>query len=312
MRALHCWPARPRALRPALRARRLRRRVRGHPDRRGQPRHRAQGAHRPAQPRPPRRRRRRGRTPATAPASCCRSPTRSCARSSTSSSPAPARTPSARRSSTGDADDVAKTRQQVEELADEEGLTVLGWRDVPVDPELLGATARGVMPLFSQLFVAAAGARADRHGARAARLLPAQAGRARDRGLLPARSARAPCSTRACSPPTSSTGSSPTSTDERVASALAVVHSRFSTNTFPSWPLAHPFRYIAHNGEINTVMGNRNWMRAREALLDSDLIPGDLERLFPICTPGASDSAQLRRGARAAAHGRPLAARTPC
>ena len=81
--------------------------------------------------------------------------------------------------------------------------------------------------------------------------------------------------------------------DERVATALAVVHSRFSTNTFPSWPLAHPFRYIAHNGEINTVMGNRNWMRAREALLDSDLIPGDLERLFPICTPGASDSASF-------------------
>ena len=81
--------------------------------------------------------------------------------------------------------------------------------------------------------------------------------------------------------------------DERIASALAVVHSRFSTNTFPSWPLAHPFRFIAHNGEINTVMGNRNWMRAREALLASDLIPGDLERLYPICTPGASDSASF-------------------
>ena len=81
--------------------------------------------------------------------------------------------------------------------------------------------------------------------------------------------------------------------DERVASAMAVVHSRFSTNTFPSWPLAHPFRFIAHNGEINTVMGNRNWMRAREALLASDLIPGDLERLYPICSPGASDSASF-------------------
>ncbi len=85
----------------------------------------------------------------------------------------------------------------------------------------------------------------------------------------------------------------PDLTDERVASALAVVHSRFSTNTFPSWPLAHPFRFIAHNGEINTVMGNRNWMRAREALVRSDLIPGDLERLYPICTPGASDSASF-------------------
>ena len=71
------------------------------------------------------------------------------------------------------------------------------------------------------------------------------------------------------------------------------MHSRFSTNTFPSWPLAHPYRYVAHNGEINTVMGNRNWMRARESQLVSDLIPGDLERLFPICTPGASDSASF-------------------
>ncbi|MBO0748326.1 MAG: glutamate synthase subunit alpha, partial [Acidimicrobiaceae bacterium] len=79
--------------------------------------------------------------------------------------------------------------------------------------------------------------------------------------------------------------------DTRVTSALALVHSRFSTNTFPSWPLAHPYRFVAHNGEINTVQGNRNWMRARETLLESDLIPGDIERLFPIATPGASDSA---------------------
>ena len=71
------------------------------------------------------------------------------------------------------------------------------------------------------------------------------------------------------------------------------MHSRFSTNTFPSWPLAHPFRYIAHNGEINTINGNRNWMQSRQALLASDLIPGDLTRLFPICTPDASDSASF-------------------
>ena len=85
----------------------------------------------------------------------------------------------------------------------------------------------------------------------------------------------------------------PDLSDRRYASAVALVHSRFSTNTFPSWPLAHPYRYVAHNGEINTVMGNRNWMRARESQLVSDLIPGDLERLFPICTPGASDSASF-------------------
>ena len=83
----------------------------------------------------------------------------------------------------------------------------------------------------------------------------------------------------------------PDLTDERLESRIALVHSRFSTNTFPSWPLAHPYRFIAHNGEINTLAGNRNWMRAREALLASDLIEGDLERIFPIVTPGASDSA---------------------
>ena len=88
------------------------------------------------------------------------------------------------------------------------------------------------------------------------------------------------------------------------------MHSRFSTNTFPSWPLAHPYRYLAHNGEINTVQGNRNWMRAREALLESDAVrPGDIERIFPICTPGASDSASfdevlelLHLGGRALPH----------
>jgi glutamate synthase (NADPH/NADH) large chain len=86
----------------------------------------------------------------------------------------------------------------------------------------------------------------------------------------------------------------PDLSDERFASALALVHSRFSTNTFPSWPLAHPYRYIAHNGEINTVRGNRNWMRAREALLRGPSeLPDDLSTLFPVCTPGASDSASF-------------------
>ena len=81
--------------------------------------------------------------------------------------------------------------------------------------------------------------------------------------------------------------------EQDVKSVLALVHSRFSTNTFPSWPLAHPYRYISHNGEINTVQGNRNWMRARESMLTSSHIPGDLTRLFPICRPGGSDSASF-------------------
>jgi glutamate synthase (NADPH/NADH) large chain len=85
----------------------------------------------------------------------------------------------------------------------------------------------------------------------------------------------------------------PDLSDARVKSPLALVHSRFSTNTFPSWPLAHPYRFIAHNGEINTVKGNRNWMRARESLLESDVIPGDFKRLFPIVEMSGSDSASF-------------------
>ncbi|WP_416958185.1 glutamate synthase large subunit [Nocardioides sp. T5] len=192
----------------------------------------------------------------------------------------------------GDAEAVAKTRRRIEELAEEEDLTVLGWRELPVDDTTLGATARSVMPSFAQVFVAGRGARVS--------------GMALERRAFCLRK-RAESETDVYFPSLSSRTLAykgmlttdqldqvfPDLTDERVASAMAVVHSRFSTNTFPSWPLAHPFRFIAHNGEINTVMGNRNWMRAREALLESDLIPGDLERLFPICTPGASDSASF-------------------
>ena len=192
----------------------------------------------------------------------------------------------------GDDDQVTKTRRRIEELAEEEGLAVLGWRDVPTQPGVLGATARSVMPAFSQVFVSGAGQRV--------------AGMALERRAFCLRK-RAEKETEVYFPSLSSRTLVykgmlttdqldeffPDLVDERIASALAVVHSRFSTNTFPSWPLAHPFRFIAHNGEINTVMGNRNWMRAREALLASDVIPGDLDRLFPICTPGASDSASF-------------------
>jgi glutamate synthase (NADPH) large chain len=192
----------------------------------------------------------------------------------------------------GEADEVAKTRQRIEEIAAEEGLSVLGWREVPTDSRLLGATALSVMPTFSQIFVTAADGRL--------------VGMALERLAFCLRK-RAERETEVYFPSLSSRTIAykgmltteqldifyPDLVDERVASAVAVVHSRFSTNTFPSWPLSHPFRFIAHNGEINTVMGNRNWMRAREALLASDLIPGDLNRLYPICSPGASDSASF-------------------
>ncbi|HET7196217.1 MAG TPA: glutamate synthase subunit alpha, partial [Nocardioides sp.] len=170
-----------------------------------------------------------------------------------------------------DAEQAQKTRRRIEEIAAEEGLEVLGWRDVPIESDLLGKTALGVMPVFSQLFLAGAGARVAGMGLeRLAFCLRKRAEREAE-VYFPSLSSRTLVYKGMLT--TEQLGHFyPDLTDERVASALAVVHSRFSTNTFPSWPLAHPFRFIAHNGEINTVMGNRNWMRAREALLDSDLI----------------------------------------
>ena len=79
--------------------------------------------------------------------------------------------------------------------------------------------------------------------------------------------------------------------DERCVSALGLVHQRFSTNTFPEWPLAHPYRYVAHNGEINTVKGNYNWMKAREGVMSSPVLGPDLQKLYPITFPGQSDTA---------------------
>ncbi|MCD4526382.1 glutamate synthase large subunit [Nocardioides sp. cx-173] len=192
----------------------------------------------------------------------------------------------------GDDAHVAQTRARIEALAEEEGLAVLGWRDVPTDPSILGATALGVMPSFQQLFVA--GARQRVTGMSLERMAYCLRKRAeRDADVyFPSLSSRT-LAYKGMLTTEQLDGFYPDLLDERVASALAVVHSRFSTNTFPSWPLSHPFRFIAHNGEINTVMGNRNWMRAREALLSSDLIPGDLERIFPIVTTGASDSASF-------------------
>lgn len=192
----------------------------------------------------------------------------------------------------GDEAAVAATRERIEQIATEEGLRVLGWRDVPVDPSTLGATAISVMPTFVQLFVSGTSTRVS--GMALERLAFCLRKRAEHETdvYFPSLSSRT-LAYKGMLTTDQLDHFFPDLVDERIASAMAVVHSRFSTNTFPSWPLAHPFRFIAHNGEINTVMGNRNWMRAREALLSSDLIPGDLERLFPICTPGSSDSASF-------------------
>ncbi|HVT21924.1 MAG TPA: glutamate synthase large subunit [Mycobacteriales bacterium] len=184
-----------------------------------------------------------------------------------------------------------KAVDAIERIVREEDLTLLGWREVPTDASSLGATAMSVMPRFRQLFVAGPdGARdlaLERLAFCARKRIEREVGT-----YLPSLSCRTVVY-KGMLTTDQLPQFFPDVTDERFESAIALVHSRFSTNTFPSWPLAHPYRYIAHNGEINTVMGNRNWMRAREALLHSDLIPGDLSRLFPIVTPGGSDSASF-------------------
>ncbi len=186
----------------------------------------------------------------------------------------------------GEADAAAGT---IESLAAQEGLDVIAWRDVPVVASLVGPTAASCMPVFRQLVVAdrtrrAAGLDLDRMAFR----LRKRVERALDI-YFASLSART-LVYKGMLTTTQLEKFFPDVTDERFSSELALVHSRFSTNTFPSWPLAQPFRIVAHNGEINTVRGNRNWMAARQGTLDSDVL-GDLGELLPICTPGASDSA---------------------
>ncbi len=180
----------------------------------------------------------------------------------------------------------------VERLADEEELVVLGWREVPTNREIVGVTARSTMPRFRQLFVS------PRHRVSDPMALERMAYCLRKRAEREADVYFASLSGRTLVYKGMLTTGQlevvfPDLVDTRIASTLALVHSRFSTNTFPSWSLAHPYRLIAHNGEINTVRGNRNWMHAREAQLNSTLIPGDIRRILPICTEGASDSASF-------------------
>ena len=182
-------------------------------------------------------------------------------------------------------------RRRIEEIASEEGLTILGWRKLPINSSSLGATALSVMPEFEQLFVSAKDGSTDLALDRKAFCFRKRA----EHELsiyFPSLSSRTIVYKGMLT-----TGQLeeffPDLSDPDFVSPLALVHSRFSTNTFPSWPLAHPYRFIAHNGEINTVRGNRNWMAAREALLASNLIPGDISRLFPIVDPHGSDSASF-------------------
>ncbi|THG33586.1 glutamate synthase large subunit [Naasia lichenicola] len=190
----------------------------------------------------------------------------------------------------------AALKANIEKLAEEENLKVLGWRDVPHRPEEVGNLARSAMPVFEQLFLESV--RHDKGGIPFAGIvLDRQAFRLRKRSEREYGAFFCSLSSRTLVYKGMVTTLQlepfyPDLSDERFSTALALVHSRYSTNTFPSWPLAQPFRMIAHNGEINTVQGNRNWMRARQSQLESELI-GDIGPMLPIVTPGASDSASF-------------------
>jgi glutamate synthase (NADPH/NADH) large chain/glutamate synthase (ferredoxin) len=193
-------------------------------------------------------------------------------------------------------DDAHRARLEglLERIVVREGQTVLGWREVPVAPEHTGEVAGACRPEIRQLFVGAGPEQARDQDAferklyvirRVCELSP------EGEGLYVASSSSRTLNYKGMLISWQLSEFYPDLRDERCKSALALVHSRFSTNTFPSWELAHPYRTICHNGEINTVMGNVNWMRARESELRSELFGEDLQKILPVVTPGNSDSA---------------------
>ena len=190
----------------------------------------------------------------------------------------------------------------VTRIVGEEGQTLLGWRDVPSDNSLLGDSAKATQPVFRHVFIGARGAAATdgmaferklyvirkriEHAVDSVDINPLSrrffyivslsARTLIYKGMLTAQQLRPMF---------------PDLSDVDLESSLALVHQRFSTNTFPSWPLAHPYRFVAHNGEINTLRGNINWMRAREGLLRSDAFGDDLQKVLPVIREGGSDTA---------------------
>ena len=189
-----------------------------------------------------------------------------------------------------DRDIAASGRQEqaIATIAKEEGLDVLAWRTVPTDPNGLGLQALASMPAFKTLVLA------DQEGHLAGIELDRRVYHVRKRAEHEVGVYFASLSSRTITYKGMLTTMQlkpffPDLSDERMKTTVATVHSRFSTNTFPSWPLAQPFRMLAHNGEINTIQGNRNWFTARQGRLKSDLL-GDMADLLPILTPGYSDS----------------------
>ena len=215
-----------------------------------------------------------------------------------------------------DPDDRKTCENILEQTVVDEGQQVLGWRDVPVNPDAIGDDARAVMPVIRQLFVGkGADINDEAHLGRKLYVIRRMAEKAvassgiEDvatfyipslftnrivfKGLVMAHQI---------------SGFYTDLADPDMVTYFAMVHSRFSTNTLGSWRLAHPYRYLIHNGEINTLRGNINWMHAREAMFSSDLFGDDMEKLFPIIEAGQSDTACIDNALELLLNtGRPLA-----
>ena len=188
----------------------------------------------------------------------------------------------------------------IERIVREEGLTVLGWRDTPIDGSAIGRVARASQPYIQQILVGRAKAMTEEELERKLYIVRKRAEAEiaasdvpdKDFFYIPSLSARTIVYKGLLLAPQIA-NFYPELSDPEVVSALCLVHQRFSTNTFPTWQLAHPFRYIAHNGEINTLRGNVNWMHARQSVLASPLFGGEIKKLFPIIQAGGSDSANF-------------------
>src|SRR5580658_6851795 len=188
----------------------------------------------------------------------------------------------------------------LERIAREEGLTVLGWRDTPADVDAIGRIARASQPYIEQIFIRGGSGMSQDELERKLYIIRKRAeseiaaSDLPDKGFfyIPSLSSRTIVYKGLLLAHQISEFYTEL-TDPDAMSALCLVHQRFSTNTFPSWQLAHPYRYLCHNGEINTIRGNINWMHAREKVLVSELFGDDLKKLSPVIAPGGSDSSSI-------------------
>jgi glutamate synthase (ferredoxin) len=193
----------------------------------------------------------------------------------------------------------AKSQARFEKIVAEEGSRVLGWRDVPVDNSMIGDTAKRSEPFMRQVFIERGANCPDEQSFE--RKLYVMRKRAVTEIRTPELDSHWYQSSLSCRTmiykgmlmPEQVGSFTPDLSDPDMESALALVHSRFSTNTFPSWERSHPYRYIAHNGEINTLRGNINWMHAREALFESPSFGEDIKKVLPIINVNGSDSAMF-------------------